>query len=251
MSAFQTAKSYTSPKNRYHELPISIPYLLVVNDNGISISERNYHSVEEHLKQFGFKVFTADSLNIFQVYSEAKKAISTTRSLKKHVALVIKTTRNYGHSSNSQNQAFSDSEQKELVRNVPIIYCMDSMIKANVLTLSQCKDLYTEIVNEVKTLSKQISEEPKTTGEMILKFYEIPPHIRKFRLKERDSFKQFTISKMIGKLFTQTMEENPNVIDIGQDRKSGRGHYGTVDTQVNFYFYFYFVFINFFRFSFL
>ncbi len=150
---------------------LPVPILFVCEDNGIGISVRTPENwVARRLaSQPGFRVFTADGLNLTEAYTVAEAAARYAREERRPTFLHLRTVRLLGHAgTDMETEYLTKSEIEAQEDRDPLLVSAAQVIRAGLLTAEGVLALYEEIRARVGAGAKEAVSRPKLTSAAVV-----------------------------------------------------------------------------------
>lgn len=220
-----------------------VPLLTCITDNGISISLRTHDYLK---KQFAKKIqqpiFFAKGDDVANLWSVSKQAIDYCR-LKGRPATLIVTgiTRRFGHAATDRQNAYMDP--KEILNRAETDVLLDlcsQMVQSGVYTVPEIVDRFAVLQKSVEQAFEKASLEPKLTSreELVTRVAAPLSQMPKASLHAQETPGSFVSTATYGvtgasaqvmrkhmlKVFDELLEENRNLVYIGEDVRHG-GYY--------------------------
>lgn len=146
----------------YQNLPL--PLVFVCEDNGIGISVQtpNNWIAQAFGTRPAIHYIAADGLNLFDVYSKARKAEEYCRSRRRPVFLHVKTVRLMGHAgSDMENtyRSFADIEANEF--QDPLLHSARLIVENGFATAQEIVKIYESVREQVRAVSEVAMTRPQ------------------------------------------------------------------------------------------
>lgn len=134
---------------------------LYANSTNVN-SSTSGESIASKGKAYNVPSYIVDGSDVIEVYNAASQAVSNARKGKGPSLIEAKTYRFYGHHSNDPAQ-YRDKKEEEFYKNNkdPVINFKNRLLKENVITDLQLKDIENEIKDKVSLAVKFAEESPE------------------------------------------------------------------------------------------
>jgi 2-oxoisovalerate dehydrogenase E1 component len=225
---------------------LSIPLLLVCEDNGLGISVPTPDGwIEASMTgRPGLTYMSCDGCDVVDTYQTACSAIEHVRSEREPVFLHLHTVRLLGHSGADIEQEYRDQDDitSDETRD-PIIQTARTLIENDMLTPERIKELYNDFGKQMRAFGQEAASEPKlSSAEEVMRPLDLssPPAVRQEATRVPDhardtnrlphdqdplesTGKTYTFARLLNRGLTEMMVKYDHMLLFGEDmgRKGG------------------------------
>jgi 2-oxoisovalerate dehydrogenase E1 component len=222
---------------------LSLPLLLVCEDNGIGISTKTPKGwIEASLSaRPGIRYFRADGLNLFETFAVAQEAADYVRQRRKPAFLHLRTVRLYGHAGADLPTTYMSREEVEADEaNDPLLHSVRLLAKTGAATPEGALRIYSETLENVTNLAQKAVLRPRLQSAEQVQASLVPP-LRACQNRNGPSPEQRAeafgadlkameepqpMSRLINWALTDLMLTHPEMALMGEDIGRKGGVYG-------------------------
>jgi len=222
---------------------LSMPLILICEDNGIgiSVSTPNGWLESQYGQRAGLHYLLADGLNLCDTYLKAREAERFARARRKPVFLHTKTVRMLGHAGSDVETSYSTLAKIEAVEfNDPLLHSARIAMEHGIATAEQIVDMYRSLESRVAAVAEYSKTRPKylTREEvrMSLTACTAPkaasPALNDSQMQSTlgtDLKKPLHLAKLINMGLNEVMQRYPSAVVFGEDVAQKGGVYNVTE----------------------
>ncbi len=213
---------------------LTLPLLLVCEDNGLGISVRTPPGwVEERLRSLPHvEYFAAEGHAPNAVWASARAAVDHCRRTRRPAVLHLRCVRLLGHAGSDVDTAYrSAAEIEQAMQRDPVLCMALELIAANGLDLAQALALDQATEARVREETERAIRRPKLgSREQVMQAIARPIEAETERAATRDlrdlGTAPLTLAQGINLVLGETLERDPGALLFGEDVAKKGGVYG-------------------------
>jgi 2-oxoisovalerate dehydrogenase E1 component len=213
---------------------MSVPLLMICENNGVSISTKNPPGYIEAMMshRLGFHYLKVNGLNLQDTFQKSKIGIKIARELREPVFMDIKTVRLGTHYT---------GDSSEINQDDPLLHSASMAIQFDFMSLDEILNTIREISARVIDTMDKVIKEPKLSKLDDLNKIVIPTtpsdrpakefvvsnrvsdQLNPYRLTFNISEKPLTLAQTLNRSLKESMQQNPAIVVFGDDVANNDG----------------------------